>query len=131
MLPLILLCTGFCTMVIMSLMRKLVHLENFYLTITWVIIHMVLIAFAFVYDVPKMHHLWFGGSGEIKRTGALASWVGIFFGSAMLALVFISLVEDMALLLGIPFYLVVCGAFLIFLGFMIVVSFGLLNRIRK
>lgn len=118
-------------MVIMSLMRKLVHLENFYLTITWVIIHMVLIAFAFVYDVPKMHHLWFGGSGEIKRTGALASWVGIFFGSAMLALVFISLVEDMALLLGIPFYLVVCGALLIFLGFMIVVSFGLLNRIRK
>ncbi|TWD52814.1 hypothetical protein FBY12_1349 [Pseudomonas sp. SJZ131] len=118
-------------MVIMSLIRKLVHLENFYLVITWVIIHMVLIAFAFAYDVPKMHHLWFGGSGKIKRTSTFASWVGIFFGSAMLTLVFISLVEDMALLFGIPFYLFVCGAFLIFLGFMIVVSFGLLNRIRK
>ncbi|WP_439879063.1 hypothetical protein [Pseudomonas prosekii] len=131
MLPLILTCAGFCTMVLISLIRRLVPLEGFYLAAIWVMVYIVLIAFAFVYDVPKMHHLWFGGSGEIKRTSTFASWVGIFFGSAMLTLVFISLAEDMALLFGMPFYLFVGGAFFIFLFFMIVVSFSLLKRVRK
>lgn len=122
--PLILACSLFYTVILMSVIRQLISLEGLYLRAAWVVTYVVICVIGFAYYAPRMRNIWLVGAMEEKYRSTFASWVGVVIGATTFTAIFIPQIEEIKFLNGVPFFLVVSFAFTFFLCVMAFFSFG-------